>query len=313
MKSVTVVVTTKNRVEKLNNCVNSILKSTCARDFIEELIIVDDKSTDGTTSYHVDSNQIASTVIHNPTEQLMVGSRNIGGKLAKAKYILFIDDDNVVDPDMIRELVYAIESEDCIAVVGPAMYYLDSEKPYLTSQKINFYTGKTTGISNEHIKYQRSTGIPNVFMIRNSVFCEVNFFDEIIVQTMTEPDFSLKALALGYDSVICINAKTYHDSPNGNIFERITKNQFKIKAYYLTRNRFLLIARYGTFIQKIIFSMIFSWMLLLFYVAVAILSKDYVHLRLYLMGHFDGLKYIITGKLLSKSESISIVKHVLQK
>ena len=127
----------------------------------------------------------------------MVRARNQGAKLAKGNYILFIDDDNEIDEKMIKCLMLHFDRYPEVGIVGPSMYHQNSQVPYLTAQKINLYTGRTRGLTTQDCDVLSTDGVPNVFMIRKSVLEKLNYFDEQIVQTFTEPDFAFKARKFG--------------------------------------------------------------------------------------------------------------------
>jgi GT2 family glycosyltransferase len=305
-----IVITTRNRVDYLMNCIDSINKSSYNDKY--ELIVVDDNSTDPTKSINSDDLPVDdATIIRNSKQIMMVRSRNAGAKKTKGKYVLFIDDDNEIHSDMITQLVTFLNLNHNIGIAGPSMYYKGSKKPYCVSQKINLYTGKTVGLVSAHKNVLSSDGIPNVFIIRKIVLEELGYFDDRIVQTFTEPDFAFSARRLGIGCEIVVSAKTYHNKPYSSIGMQISNNSFTQKAYYLIRNRILFVSRYGKLREKIIFNVFFSWMWPLIYslIAARYFRKDLI--VLYWMGFVDGIKILLTGKIDSNELSIMRVKKIM--
>src|SRR5436309_16021286 len=117
---VSVVVTTHNRKSAVTRCVESLLRSNYPRF---EVIVVDDASTDGTFQ-HLSALFPNIELIRFEQEQMVSGSRNAGCKHAKGEFVFLVDDDNVVHPDAISELVKAISDSPHAGIAGPIMYYL---------------------------------------------------------------------------------------------------------------------------------------------------------------------------------------------
>ncbi len=299
-----VVITTFNRFKDLKRCMESVFRSNY-NNF--ELVIVDDASTDETRDLTVERvcempgfrGDIHVTVVHNPYNYRMVRSRNTGAQNSHGEYVLFIDDDNIVDSRMLSVLVtFADHNPDC-GIMGPSMHYWSDKKKYLDYQKISLLTGKTNGhIDNTAALACDSDGVPNVFMIRRDVFEKAGYFDEALMQTFTEPDFSFNAAKCGYRSVIVKDAITYHDIPV-EYSPRTLGGEFKSKAYCTIRNRVLIVARYGRWYHKLTYGLIFSWFWALLYSALILRYGRLDLVRLYWYGWRDGLVYLVTGRLVN--------------
>lgn len=117
-KLISVIVPVYNTAKYLRRCVDSILDQTYRN---LEVILVDDGSTDGESGkicdeYAVKDNRVR--VIHQenggPSK-----ARNIGIESSKGDYLVFIDSDDYIMPDMISFLLYLIEKNEAdIAVCG---------------------------------------------------------------------------------------------------------------------------------------------------------------------------------------------------
>jgi GT2 family glycosyltransferase len=228
---------------------------------------------------------------------MMVRSRNKGGSYIQSDYIAFVDDDNIVYPDMLSEMVQFMNINADVAVVGPEMYYLDNTK-YLNYQQINLYTGRTKGfVDQSEVQYFKSDGIPNVFLVRGSVFRD-HKFDESLYQTFTEPDYAFMLKKYGWKTIMIKAAKTLHlVDKSENFKERTIGFVFSQKSYALIRNRFVLVKRYGNFHQKIIFFMVsIFWPVA--YTVLAIRSGNLKLSKNYWLGYRDGLRYFLFNKLI---------------
>jgi GT2 family glycosyltransferase len=301
---VSVVITTRNRHASLMRCVKSVCKSSHRPT---ELIVVDDCSSDATRnltestlreSFPLDG--VGLTVIHGQTQLRMVKARNLGARAAAGAYVLFIDDDNVIDAMMVEELIRFFQVHHDYGIAGPAMHLCSTRSKYLDFQTIGFFTGRTVGhIDKSERPYCDTQGVPNVFMIRAAVFKDVGYFDEDLIQTYTEPDFSFHAARTGYKSAMVKRAITYHDIPALQFTPRSLGGEFAQKAYCLMRNRALIAARYGRWYHKIVYLLVFSWMWAVIYSVLVLRFGRFDLIRLYWYGWRDGVIYGLTGRLLN--------------
>ncbi|OGR97385.1 MAG: hypothetical protein A2V88_07120 [Elusimicrobia bacterium RBG_16_66_12] len=286
-----VVITTRNRKEALKACISSVAAAAAGvGDW--ELIIVDDCSSDGTGSLDLAALGVPQgRLIRCAVQQMMVAARNIGARAAKGEYVLFVDDDNEVDPGMIERLIESARANPRYGIIGPSMHYFDGRVKYLDYQKINFFTGRTRGIIDRLGRaICDSDGVPNVFMIRRSVFESCGYFDEKLIQTFTEPDFAFHAAAAGHLCGITPDAKTYHKIPRGEkLSPRVLGAEFPQKAYCLIRNRSWIIARHGKTHHKIVYWIFFSWLWPTIYSLLILPSGRFDLIRLYWKGFWDGL------------------------
>lgn len=296
-KKLSIVITTRNRYEMLKKCVESVLSSSF-NDF--ELIIIDDNSTDLTKNTRAsDFKHQAVRIYHSAQPLMMVKARNKGIELSRGEYILFIDDDNKIEPRMIEYLVGFLDKNPEVGIAGPSMYYIDGTK-YLDYQKIDFYTGKTTGVvSDASEEYYLSDGIPNVFIIKRKVVDDIGRFDVELIQTYTEPDYSFLAKLHGYTTVIYPKAITFHQLEIRDRYtSRALGGKYTQKAYCLMRNRTVVIARYGRIYHKFIYIIFFSWVWPLMYTFLIVArERRFDLIPLYWKGWLDGIVYFFTGKL----------------
>jgi glycosyltransferase involved in cell wall biosynthesis len=106
MASVSVILPTYNRAQLLNISINSVLSQTY-RDF--ELILIDDCSTDSTSSVLDSITDDRVRVIKNTSNKGIAAVRNIGVMNSRGKYIAFLDDDDEWLPDKLEKQVKIIE------------------------------------------------------------------------------------------------------------------------------------------------------------------------------------------------------------
>ena len=149
--------------------------------FEMEIIVVDDGSVD-------DSGNIAAslgcTVITIPASGV-VKARNIGVKAAKGDFILFLDADDLLNPDALTSLYQPIEDDQTLQIVlalrkdfiSPDM--TDDEKKLITLKQ-EPYSGAIAGCA----------------LIRRELFDVIGYFDESL-RTGEAMDWLLRLQNLG--------------------------------------------------------------------------------------------------------------------
>jgi len=110
---VSVIVTTKNAQEHIENCLRSIK----AQNFDNsefEIIVVDNNSTDKTKAI---AHQFTEKVHNFGPERS--AQRNFGVGKALGEYVLYLDVDMVLSKNVISQCVKEAESEDLVALYVP--------------------------------------------------------------------------------------------------------------------------------------------------------------------------------------------------
>ncbi len=108
---VSVIVTTRNSMRTLEACLGSIKRQSYKR---LELIVVDNKSTDGTLQL---AKRYSRKVFSAGPERHV--QRNYGLKKARGKYLVFIDSDMELASGLVAEAVGKCESKGCGALILP--------------------------------------------------------------------------------------------------------------------------------------------------------------------------------------------------
>ena len=168
---VSVVMTSYNREKYINQAIDSILAQECR--FPIEIIIGDDCSSDGTRdilrAYKEKHPDIF--VLNFQTVNQGVGANWASSvKLARGKYIAFLDDDDYwCDNRRLQEMADYMDGHDECGLIHTAYYAFDAQtgKKVLT---INHFPENVKGI--DRIEYIFKHGMPNLFstsMIRKSV------------------------------------------------------------------------------------------------------------------------------------------------
>jgi len=137
---ISVVVSTRNRVNSLRRCVNALSEIKTRREW--EIVIVNNGSTDGTADF-LDSlpKQIAGAAVATAyeTKRGLAAARNTGVVAAKGEILAFTDDDCYVTENYIDSVAAAFERQRDLSVIGGRIMPYDPTDLRLTINESEVY------------------------------------------------------------------------------------------------------------------------------------------------------------------------------
>jgi len=146
---ISIIIPVYNAQKYIRKCIESILNQTF-RDF--EIICVDDKSKDNSVKileeYKYKDNRIH--IIHNKRNIGQGGARNVGIKLAKGKYLMFIDQDDWLEPDTFELCYNQIKKNNNDFVIFNYNRYYENEGRNIIPEK--YLSGYRDELNNPDIK-----------------------------------------------------------------------------------------------------------------------------------------------------------------
>ncbi|MBW3021171.1 glycosyltransferase [Candidatus Woesearchaeota archaeon] len=122
---VSIVIRTKNRLDDLKKCLES-LKSQTHKQL--EIIVVDDASTDGTSEFL--KNNILFKHIRVKKRKSTAQLYNVGWKNSMGEIVVYTDDDCVADKNWIENILDEFNSDSELMVVGGLSFIGDTEDIY---------------------------------------------------------------------------------------------------------------------------------------------------------------------------------------
>lgn len=134
MKEISVILPVYNSEKYIEKCMNSIVSQL---DDIYELIVINDESTDKTMKIIKElQSKYTNIKIYNIKHQGISTARNYGISKVKSKYFIFIDSDDYIVEDLIKELsIYLNKNYDLIRYQAQMVNDQSVEKIFAT----NFY------------------------------------------------------------------------------------------------------------------------------------------------------------------------------
>ena len=151
MSMVSIIVPIYNIEGYIRECIDSILAQTYS-DF--ELILVDDGSPDncGRICDEYAEKDVRIKVIHKENGGL-TSARNAGLSVAKGDWIMHVDGDDWIEPDMIESLIEAAKATEADLVFGDYMKY----GPYSGNHKLPTWSNDKKDSMSRYIAYMMTT------------------------------------------------------------------------------------------------------------------------------------------------------------
>jgi GT2 family glycosyltransferase len=172
-------------------------------------------------------------VIDNDKENRgFAGGNNLGIKQALEKgadYVLLLNNDTVVEPNFLKELVEAGESDKKAGILGPI------------GGKINWLYTKGVHVTKNN-KYISGA----CMLVKREVIEKIGLMDEEYFLYCEDVDWCLKARKAGYKCVVVLEAKIWHKVSSSAKAESFSY------IYYHTRNGLLLAKKNAPFFIKIL-------------------------------------------------------------
>jgi GT2 family glycosyltransferase len=240
---VAVVLNTNRRVETLA-CLDSVERLAPARC---QVVVLDNASTDGSVESIAEA--FPEIEVHRlSTNRGYAGNNNVGIDLAisrGADWILLLNEDVVLAPDCLSELLAVAASEPSIGAVGPTVYHADepaviqSAGGRLDRQWAARHRGqgeRERGQFTEPCSVDWLSGC--ALMLRRTALDEVGRLDERFFYYWEEVDLCLRISATGRSIVQVPSARVWHSGvrrggrPGADV------------TYYSTRNQLLLLAKH---------------------------------------------------------------------
>ena len=217
MKGVHVVILNWNRWPDTVRCVTSVMGS----DYAEVTVwVVDNGSTEG------DADELLAQwpsvqLICNPANVGFAAGVNVGierALQAGADYIFTLNNDAIVDPCCLTELVQAAEADEGRGIVGPKIYYLElpshiwfagADRHQWLLSLLDFGRGQPDGPRWQQAK-EVTYLTAGAMLTRRELFEEIGLFDPHYFMYYEDCNFALKAVTAGYKLWYTPAAKVWH-------------------------------------------------------------------------------------------------------
>lgn len=177
MATVTVVVPTFNRIERLKKVLGALERQDYPRDQFD-VVVVSDGSTDGTHEYLAHLAMPLRLRVVEQHNQGPAAARNAGIAHASGEYVLFIDDDVLPMPNLISEHMASHGGRDDLVVLGPMLTPDDfAMSPWIAWEQamlLKQYSAMERGVygATERQFYTGNTSLMRRHLVRSGGFDE---------------------------------------------------------------------------------------------------------------------------------------------
>ena len=192
---VSIIISSFNRVNELKETVKRTLETNY---FNYELIIVDSSSTDGSREYieSLDQNKIKIIFIPNNGSAY---AHNKGMEAASGKYIILIDDDCYLHPDVIYHTVKIFEKNSKLAAIGYGLVNPNS------TNTINLYKNNLEKINEKNFDNSYEVIVlSSAAGLRNSAVKKVNYMEYLMNWSTRGEDKELMVNLIKHEYNTCI-------------------------------------------------------------------------------------------------------------
>jgi len=260
-----------------------------------KILLVDNGSTDGSVEcfknrYH------GIEIIENRENLGYAEGNNVGIRRAMERgvdYVFILNNDTIVSPDFLSELLVISKSDPKIGIIGPLIYYY--EKPTIISSAgviLNHLSNNAIHLSmnKEKVNFGKTMDVDYIqgcaMLIKTEVLFKIGLFDPTYFAYWEEADLCARAHKIGYRITVVKKAKIWHKA------DSYLKNYSTTRNYYITRNRFIYYKKNGSNINK---------MFLLLCLPLEIMIRSF-HLisknkpktfNAYIQGTIHGLKFFL--------------------
>jgi GT2 family glycosyltransferase len=232
----------------LRDTLDSLVKMTYPNT---KLIVIDNGSTDGSQDM-MRKDYPGVELIENGENLGVMGGYNVGlryGVQQKADWVLLLNNDIVVDPEMLSQMISVGVRDAKVGILGPKTYfYSEPNKIWYAGGNINFFTGIIShrGIREaDHGQYDvtEETDYVNgcAMLVRREVIEEIGFLDMIFHPMYSEDaDYSLRAHTAGYKLMYVPGAKLWH-----RVSAFSGGGTTPLKTRYKVEHNFIVLKRYA--------------------------------------------------------------------
>jgi GT2 family glycosyltransferase len=218
------------------------------------------------------------------------GGCNVGIRWALhsgAKYVLLLNNDTVVDPDFLTELVNVGQSDMQIGIVGSKVYsYGQPERNYTAGGRVNFWTGNTPLVRRTAADDRLFDNVEEVdfvsgcaLLIKEQAIRRIGLLCEMYFAYYEETDWCARAKKAGFKVVYV---------PKSRIWHKTRTKLSELTMYFMTRNRFLFVKRNSSGVQLVVFNIFFFATDLIFQMKNKLFLTPKLFIA-YLKGIRDGL------------------------
>lgn len=261
MKKIFAITVNYNRTDSTKRLLNSLEKIEID-NFDFDIIVVDN----GTKEEFVVSDKNDNVTIIRPGFNTgFSAGNNIGVKKALdrgADYILLINNDTIVDPGLVSNLLKVMESYEKIGIVAPKIYFEKGKEfhkgkyskkdlghvIWFAGGMMDWENAKSTHRGVDEVDYGQYDKVEKIdfatgcsMLIKREVFEKTGFFDERYFLYYEDADLCQRTIKAGFQIYYAPDAFLYHENASSS------GTGSNLHDYFLTRNQMIFGMKYAPF------------------------------------------------------------------
>ena len=205
LPKVSIIIVNYNGKNYLQKCLESLSKINYTNT---EIIIVDNNSTDGSVDF-ISKNFPNSILIKLNENKGFAEPNNVGSKVATGEFLLFLNNDTIVAPDFISELLKPLQNNSQIGICQSLLLHpdhsIDSSGDFIDTLGV-VYNSRTPISEIREISSARGASM----MIRKNIFEQLEGFDEKFYFSFEDVDLSWRCWIAGYKILVVPKSIVYH-------------------------------------------------------------------------------------------------------
>ncbi|MCS7249108.1 MAG: glycosyltransferase [Anaerolineales bacterium] len=213
--AVSVIIPNYNGKKYLGDCILSLRRQDFPRDQLE-IIVVDNASSDGSQEY-VRSHFPEVKLVVSPRNLGFSGGCNLGISHSRGRYIVLLNNDTVVAPNWLSELVSAAEADEEIAIVGSKLLFRN--RPEFIQNAGSYITelgdGGDIGFAQQDIgQYDFTREVMAAcgasMLVKRELIEQIGGFDEDFGSYYEDTDLCYRARLAGKKVLFAHKSVVYH-------------------------------------------------------------------------------------------------------
>ncbi|MEM2359162.1 MAG: glycosyltransferase family 2 protein [Candidatus Jordarchaeales archaeon] len=286
---VSVIVITHNGKRNLEECFVSLEKQSY-RTF--DVYLLDNASTDGSSDY-VARNFPWVKILRFDKNYGFAEGYNKAIDIVKSEYIALLNDDTVVDPKWLEELVKAICEDEKVFAVGSKIFFRDEpdiiQSAGLKATRVGLGIDMHFGEKDDPSLREKFIGVCGAAMLlRREIFRKLGGFDENYFAFLEDLDLCWRAWLSGYKTLLVPTSIVYHKY-GGSWGKRMTPK----RTYFSQKNSLCNIVKnfeVGNLVLGLILYFIYAMVLLTLFLT----RKQKENIYSLLRGMKDAFKELKT-------------------
>lgn len=245
---ISVLVCTYNRAPALANALRSVVEQETGGEFSFEVVVMDDRSTDDTRAVVERLSAQSPVPVRYVRTEGFPASRNRGVEEARGTWVAYFDDDQLAEPDWLRELYRAALRTEA-AIVGGARRLRFVSPP---AQVYGPVTRSILGEKDHGAELCRcdrvSLAVSGNVLIHRTVFQTIGGFATNMPCGMSDIDFTRRALERGLASWYAPTAVVQHLIPP----HRLTEEYLRWTCYRVGLSMALINQTYAGWLNMVL-------------------------------------------------------------